>query len=812
MMGDNQKQIACTKNWKLIASSTTAIFLANFIHVPNTYAQEASVLEEVVVTARKRGDEAILDIGGSIQAISGEGLAQNGATGFDDYMRQVASLGYNNSGPGQTQIQLRGVNTIKADRFSANLPPTVGVFFDETPLGLSGYQPDNGLFDINRVEILRGPQGTLFGANSLSGAIRVIPNEPDFDSTAGEAGMSFSNTKDGDPSYSGHATLNVPVSDTLALRLVGFSNSQGGFIDNVYTIDSSINEIENYNDTNSLGGRATALWKPSDALRVKATISYESTKSDGRPDEYIPNDPQSIERFSSSDFLLAGERVDQWVVSDELQTATPIPELFESEGGFASLQIDWDVSDNLSITSVTSYSDREILDVLDDTMRFREFTTGYFGGFCDSGGPCVGPYPDNDIPVVSVPSISITESKRFSQDLRISASLGDDISVVAGLYYEDDTRDFESSVPFRGIDAYTINYHPDYWGSYVTDPETRVEQTKGIDNSFYGIFDVDTTQFSAYGEATFEVGDFDITGGLRYFDYSQDGLIDWDGWINFDRTVRDETIDENGVNPKLEVAYTGNEDHLVYASAAKGFRLGSTTQQINEGFCGEDLEGMGLDEAPGTVESDSLWNYEIGLKSSLFEGSTTLTAALFHIDWSDARSLIPLDCGWVVELGDLEVENQGIEVELYSQLSANLGVNFIASYTKSEIAEDQLTIGAKKGDRTSYAPEVTANAGFNYTIPEAFNDWDWSLRGDISYIGDMVNRVGTVGPAAENIPSSTVVNLYTGFTTESWEITFFAKNVTDERLVVGVDTARDRPKHFSRGRPLNYGISARFFF
>ena len=147
------------------------------------------MLEEVVVTARKRGDEAILDIGGSVQAIGGEGLAQNGATGFDDYMRQVASLGYNNSGSwGKHRFssagltQSRRIGLVQTSRLPSEY------FFDETPLGLSGYQPDNGLFDINRVEILRGPQGPLFGANSLSGAIRVIPNEPDFDSTAGEAG------------------------------------------------------------------------------------------------------------------------------------------------------------------------------------------------------------------------------------------------------------------------------------------------------------------------------------------------------------------------------------------------------------------------------------------------------------------------------------------------------------------------------------------------------------------------------------------------------------------------------------------------
>ena len=135
----------------------------------------------MVVTARKRGAESLQDIGGSIQAINGDDLAANAATGFNDYMRLVPSLAYNNSGPGQTQLQLRGVNTTRLNRFNANVPATVGVFFDETPLTTSGYQPDSGLIDIDRVEVLRGPQGTLFGASSMSGAIRIIPKAPDFE-------------------------------------------------------------------------------------------------------------------------------------------------------------------------------------------------------------------------------------------------------------------------------------------------------------------------------------------------------------------------------------------------------------------------------------------------------------------------------------------------------------------------------------------------------------------------------------------------------------------------------------------------------
>ena len=142
------------------------------------YGAKPITIEEIVVTARKRGAESIQDIGGSIQVLGGDDLAETLATGLADYMRHVPGLSANSSGAGQAQLSMRGITAARLNHANPNIPSTVSLYFDETPLSTSGFNPDSGLFDINRIEVLRGPQGTLFGASSMSGAIRLIPNEP----------------------------------------------------------------------------------------------------------------------------------------------------------------------------------------------------------------------------------------------------------------------------------------------------------------------------------------------------------------------------------------------------------------------------------------------------------------------------------------------------------------------------------------------------------------------------------------------------------------------------------------------------------
>ena len=200
------------------------------------------------------------------------------------------------------------------------------------------------------------------------------------------------------------------------------------------------------------------------------------------------------------------------------------------------------------------------------------------------------------------------------------------------------------------------------------------------------------------------------------------------------------------------------------------------------------------------------------MKATLL-GNTTVRVSGYHIDWKDARNTVNLQCGWIVELGDLQVDSDGMELEVASQLGEGLSVNFALGYNKSELSKDAGNINAFAGDRTPYVPEWTANAGFSYVYPEAFLGWDWSLRGDMSYIDDQVTELGTGGAVPlRTIPSSTTFNLYTGFATDKWELTLYAKNLTNERVVTGADFDRQQPLHYTRGRPLNIGASLRFFF
>jgi len=758
-------------------------------------------LEEVVVSARKRGAESLQDIGGSIQAIDGSALADKVATGMKDFMRSVPNLGYNMSGSGQAQLTMRGINTTRLNRFNANVPSTVAVYFDEIPITTSGYEPDAGPIDLERIEVLRGPQGTLFGASAMSGMIRLVPRSPDFEAFAAEGGVSASSTKSGAPSYAGHMMVNIPVTEDFAARIVGFSNSSGGYIDNVYRFQSD----EDYNDSNSYGARVTGLWNASESLAVKATLSYQKTRADGRPDEFVPNDPAAgIGLVTGINFLLPSEQLSQFQVADELQTSKLVRDIFDDELWFVALQGDWELSESTQLTSVTSYSQRDIFELLDDSARFRDIFLSV-GSSCAIGtGACLG--AEFEVPVVGVENLNNTSMDRFAQDLRAKVQFAENITGVVGLYYEDETRFFQSDLPVPGIDAWHVAYGN--LGGFV--PVSLADSAIGVDNAFYGIFDINTKQFAAYGEVSLDIGRFTLNGGLRYFDYKQDTLLYWTGWAEFSDDRVDESISENGFNPKVELLYDVTDDVLLYASAAKGFRLGAVAQVLNLAFCQGDLDSLGIDDVPTTVKSDSLWNYEAGIKATLFGGSTRVRASAFHIDWKDARNAVNLPCGWIAEFSDLQIVSDGVELEIENRLSDELSWYAGLGYNQAELDEDAPSINAVKGDETPYSPDWTANIGFDYVRPAAIGDLSWILRADASYVGEQFTELGVGVLPRYTIPDSTTFNLYTGFAADRWHLTFFVKNLTDERVVTGGTIDRRQPLQYSRARPREFGISLQF--
>lgn len=789
-------------------------------------AKKSGVLEEVVVSARKRGDESLQDIGGSIQAVSGDDLAAKAGLGFNDYMRQVPGLSANNSGAGQTQITMRGVASTRLNHANPNIPSTSSVYFGETNVTASGFNPDAGLIDIERVEVLRGPQGTLFGASSMSGAIRVIPKEPELDEFLVHGKFSAFSTRGGAASQNGDITVNIPLSDSFAIRSTAYNIHNGGYIDNIYSGPANSGR-EDYNSEDIFGLRVSALYENSDNFRAKFIQVYQESHANGRPDEYLTEDPLTgFGVNSGGSILMPGENI---TITDELQVAKFVDETFDDKLEVSSLVLEWNTGD-LNITSATSYMSREFENLLDDTYRSRDWVSvanenwwdidqdgsGIFSpGTGVAGILSVGADPldpANSVPVTRSPFVNDTQLSRVSQELRVSSDYDNGFNFIAGLYYEDESRDFQQDITIPGLDIWLDNF-----STYITTPAFGATLA---DSFFEGRYSFDTTQTALFGEVSYEVGPWEFIAGGRYFDYSQDGDVFFGGFIEFSEDRLQETIDESGFNPKAEVVYAINDDITAYALYSEGFRLGSVQQFINESACAASLEGIGLDSAPTSIDSDSLENREIGIKTSLFGGRTTLNATYYQIDWDNARSQVFLGCGWIVEFNAIDIESSGLELSLNSRITDDLSMSFNLGTNDSRVSgvAPAATMVAQVGDRTPMTPDLTYSLGFDYVRPSTFNNLDLIIRGDVSYTDDQVSSLGTAAEQANGglvqnleVPDNTVGNIYLGVGNEDWEATFFVKNFTDERIVTGIDIDRRGPAAYSIARPMSVGFSIRFF-
>ena len=317
--------------------------------------------------------------------------------------------------------------------------------------------------------------------------------------------------------------------------------------------------------------------------------------------------------------------------------------------------------------------------------------------------------------------------------------------------------------------------------------------------------------------------------GGRYYDYTQDAHILFAGYIEFavggDTLV--DVIEESGFSPKAELVYKPTEDLTLYTSVSEGFRLGSVQQFISPA-CINELQNIGaigpnesLKDIPTTIDSDTLMNYEVGFKSNFNDGRTRLNVAAYKIDWRDARSQVFLGCGWILEGNFFDIESKGVELNADTSLTDDLDVSLNIGWNNAEIAS--VKAGAEAlgsvGDPTPMAPEWNISVGFDYYIENVFKDFSGFIRGDASYTSEQYSNLGsgteatTLGSISRiEVPSSTVVNLFTGISLNNWELSLFIRNLTDERIITGVDVDRRSPVVYSRARPRNIGVSLKFEF
>jgi iron complex outermembrane recepter protein len=732
----------------------------------------APTLGDIVVTARKQGAENVQNVPSSIQVLGEQTLQRQQASGFNDYFRQVPSLAAINQGPGQTQIIMRGVTTGRVTHAQPQNKSTTGLYIDDIPVSSGAFNPDLGLFDVSRIEVLRGPQGTLYGAGAMSGAIRIITNEPDTRKFAALLDGTLAGVTDGGTDYSAKGMVNVPVSDTFAIRATGYYTRDAGFIDNI------VRNQSDYNSDKVYGGRVAAKWQPTDRLTLKANLIYQKLKSKGRPSEFEPGDP------AVSAVAAPGEDT---TITDQRQVVKFVPDPFNDRMIIANGVIDYDFG-QFELTSSTSYFNRKYLNQLDDTYRVR----GKLGPTeVDGVTPLIAPFDNHD------------RMHMWVNETRIATKGTGPLTGVVGIYafYQRETFDQDEIVP--GLDALTESYGLGNAARFGAQPNSIFDGTQ----------DIKQHQLAGFGELTWKITDkLSVLGGVRVFHFKQGFDLHYAGLANDGVTAKNEMTKENGVNPKAEVTYKAARDLLFYATAAKGFRLGGVNEPVPlSGVfgtnCGADLASRGLTGLPDTFKSDTLWNYEVGMKSK-FANRLTFNASVYQIDWKNIQTSAFLPCGFATVVNAGDVRSRGVELETAFAVTRSLTLNFGGSFTDAKLTKTTLAFDAQPGDRVPNVPRWLLTGSFNYERP--LNDADTMfLRGDIQYSSNAYSDFRSVS-SARLIPRSASGNLYLGFRRNPWEISIFAKNVSDSRVVIGVNNDRNTPDLYTLARPRTIGINLRW--
>ncbi|MGF7147617.1 outer membrane receptor protein involved in Fe transport [Sphingomonas zeicaulis] len=749
---------------------------------------------DIVVTARKRGEERLQDIPASISAISGDTLARTGATGFQDFAYRVPGLTFTDQGPGLKRYTLRGIQSAGQEQ--------VAVYYDEVPVpGIQSSTGDSGsqigdlqLYDMSRVEVLKGPQSTTFGANSQTGAIRFITNKPNLTDVEGSVKAGANIVTGGDEGYNVYGMLNMPiVAGTLGLRVVGYHDRTAGYVDNVRL------GLKDVNSDATSGVRAILRWEPAPGWSVDAMAWYQRRNTHGAS-EYSPFDS----------FRERGDPSDQgW------NDAVPRFAYFETGKFNSGSYVRSPRPDRQEIYSLTGNGDLGFAQLTVTGSIYKRklqfyrdnfvwsLGVGPAGEICPNGRPCVRP---DLVPQLTDQTQSV-EQKTF--EARLNSTGTGAFQWVAGVFYRDRDSDFRSYSPLVDEDGYPIVATTPPTG-FSTAPGAGIEGCNPC--AFARVNTRGIKEKAVFGEATLELLDgFEIMGGLRWFEAKQrDVGTTLFQFPTFGSTLPapyNRRVNEDRFIPKAQVSYKPTEDITVYALASKGFRLGGTNQSAAVAV-------------PDGYESDSLWNYELGFKSTWLDRRLIFNAAAYRVDWSNIQvtGRDPTNSfGFIGNAGAARIE--GIELEVQSRpidsLQITTGLNWLP---KRELTEDQISsdISApgRAGDKIPRIPALTANFSAQYTTDLAVDGWSGWIRGDYSYKGKAGTELRPTAPTYRTQKGFSIVNARIGADNADSELGFalYVDNVFDVQGDVFLAAAANVPttKITNRPRTIGFEVTKRF--
>lgn len=729
----------------------------------------AADIEEVLVTASRR-EERLQDVPMSISALSGEILSNVGAKELADYFTLVPStnISHNSIGErGGQNIIMRGIansrTTITGD--ASLLSATTGFYVNDIPM----VPVDTQLFDVERIEVLRGPQGTLYGAGSLGGAIKLYHRRTNLNEYEAAVEGTASTVAKGGLGMDVSGMLNIPILDgVLGARIVGSYRERDGFIDSViiplsnvepnttypFTPNQHINPSDSAsqriardsNSADSKGVRVAVLYQPTERLTVEGAFLWQST---GIDDLSLYNKAMGNTRIQEK-FLL---------------------EPNSSEVTLSSLDVAYDFGP-VTLSSITSTFDRNY----DETIDYSYVVKGI-------AAPALTYMP------ARATLETLADWTTYTQEIRLQsnrgASTGSLLSRfdwVLGAFWLDETRTNWSSSGAPG------------WSAAAPNNPLR------LPNDFNGAgYSVVKDKNEAYFvDLTFHLTDaWTIGAGIRYFELSSHwvgGTLPGPASDRLTPVPSDRKYEEDGHSPKFFTQYKWNEDLMIYGSYAEGFRLGGSTNQIDYNInpqCQPVVEQNNLQKyAGGQYFSDSVATTEVGLKSGV--GPVSINVSAYRTEWDDMQQQILLSgypgslCTLIVTANVGSAQVDGYELEVTALATERFSVALTGSYTDARIT-DPGGAGSvnRKGDRFDNVPEWSGSLVANYSVPtEAFGGSEFFLRGDLRYVGDRYRR----DPAGlmPTLPEYTLLGLRGGFTfgAKPTTVTVFVNNVTNEDVAL----------------------------
>jgi iron complex outermembrane receptor protein len=766
----------------------------------------AAELEEIVVTATKRGETDVQKLAESVYAIGGADLDLKRQADFESFAGSVPGLQFQDLGPGDAEYIIRGIN--------GSGPSVVGAYFDEYVITASDQQDGGGknapikLVDMERVEVLNGPQGTLYGSNSMAGNIRFIPRKPDSKKFDASFDGEWNNIANGGDGYNITGMINLPaITDLLAFRLVGYHEDRGGWIDQVRlqrtvgtttTFDGVDKDI---NATRISGGRLSARWTPSSALTIDAVYLKQNLNSDGSP------------RFTGSGVP---------AYPDQPAAIAALP----GNSGFAPLPglASFTPQDDFINTDITGSPRTDDFDLFGATVRYD----AGFGNFSVASSRYTHDirFVFDSTPIllffgVPIPGVTVQpqQYKTAMTEARFASTFDSPVNFVAGAYYQKDENQFDVNVVTTDG-----NGGPNPFNALNSD-DTLVFGG----NTFFGRTRADSVEQKAFfGEATFKFADnWTLLAGLRYSDASLrsiqatlhgfGGAPDLPvGGTQIGTTVNGnavglETLSGSSTRPKFSLSWQATDDVLLYTLYSEGFRVGGINNS-NQPFA------SGI---PETFNSDALKNYEIGIKSRWLADRLQVNATLFNIDWNniqveprDPEGNIP----FTTNGGTAKVT--GLEWSIESLLADQLTLSFTGTYFfKHELTEDQpvlpgaspFVIVGRKGDEIPNTPDLQLYASLLYRTSIAGKATSFLL--DATYRGKTNTEFVPSNPFNIALDSYTLVNANARVDfTKQFQAGVFIKNLTDELAIYdGIGTFQD-PAALVSAQPRTIGVNASYRF